>query len=255
MTRSSDPYPDGSLADKGQMPLDEINHWRAYQRLKSLQRTYSGAPGQTEIIEELTSDYSNSGYDFTDCRSVGSHWLSYFVVETTDVISLINHLTRDYQIELVDLAENQIEATEKIVAGYSKYLLISPPCNGQVFIYWSGITFGHSSSHHQTWVSQLTHDWKEVSKLFGDVFLISRSKTDPGFIYWSDGKLERAMTGDEHRYDVAGRPIAGEQIIYLNAKDRRLGDMETMIDNWHINPENIRPIGPDQSFHAWVVDG
>lgn len=255
MTTYTDPYPAGSLTDKGQMPLDEVESWRSYQRLKKLQRTFSGAPGQAEVIEALLQDYNKSGFDFEDCMSVGAHWPSYFAVETIDVVGLINHLTREYRIELIDLDPDKAEVTKETLASYSKYLLISPPCNGYVFVYWSGIKFGHSSNHHQTWVSQLTHDWKDVSKTFGDVFLISRSKTDPGFIYWCDGKLERAITGDENRYNVAGRPIAGEDIIYLNAKDRRLGDMEKMIDSWNINPENIRPLKPGQSFFAWVVDG
>lgn len=255
MSTYSDPYPPGSTADQGQMTADEAEIWKTYLAMVRLDKNQARSFEDDETLEELTATYQQSGHDFDDCVSIGDHWPHYFAVETDDVVGLINHLTRDYQIELIDLAPDASDARQEILKSYNRYFLISPPCDGHVFVHWTGIKLGKRSSHHQAWIGQFTHDWKEVSKQFGDVFFISQSKDDPGFIYWHDGKVERAITGSADKFNIAGRPISGEHIIFLNAREKRLGDMEQMIDQWHINPQNLHPVKPGQSFLAWMVDG
>jgi len=249
VVEAKDLYPEESLVDKGQMSADEAKAWQAYNYIS--EERFADNHKKDERFLEFQSIYESSNFDFQNCRTIGELWWpNYFAVETNDIIGLVNHLTRDYIIDLI----NVVDTNAPLFQNPRQNLVISPPCNGVIFIYWTDVQYSFTSPHHQNLLAMLRHDWASISDKFGDVFYISDAKNNPGFLYWRQGKLVRAIAGQDDRITKYGNEIHGEDLIGFSGTEFLLS-MREMAINWNVWPLNMRPFRPDETAYAWLVDG
>lgn len=231
------------------MSPDEAKAWQAYTFIT--ERGYPNSGDKDERFLEFQSIYEASNFDFQECRNIGDIWWpNYFAVESHDVIGLINYLTQDYVIDRITIDNNK----KTLFQNPRQNFLVSPPCDGVIFIYWSDIQYNFSSVHHQNFVSMLQHDWADISNIFGNVFYISDAKHNPGFLYWRQGKLHRAIVGREDKIAKFGTEIQGEDLTGSNGQEFLVG-MWKMAGNWNVWPLHMRPFKPDEKAYAWLVDG
>lgn len=261
MNHNNDPYPAEALIDRGQMNLSESETWASIIRAREYAAILETKPlDKWDIISrkrylDFTSEFPEEPENFKGYFGVNNFWeTQWFSVETENVIGLINSLTNLYSIDLIDLKNHTPAALDFPQNAGDDYFLVSPPCNGQVFIQWTGLKQISGQGHYLNYTSILRHDWARISEDFGDVYFFRNEDRDNGFVFWQNGKMLRAVANKEDRYTDLGPRLHGENID-KSGDTKRIIDLGKFASVSGTNPKQIRPYGPDEPAYAWLVDG